>query len=263
MRQISSLTLVLTLAASAIGVTHLGGTTALKNTPKRIVVLEFGFMDALTKLGVKPVGIAADGDAADEVLPHLKKYSGPDVSTVGNRHAPSLEKIMALKPDLIIADENDHKQIDAQLSNIAPTLLFRSYHATCQDQIDQFSVISKIVGKEAAGKTALADYTRLFNKVEATSSPKAGKIVVGVPTPDGFYVHSDKSYIGSLPKMAGRNNPTPSRTARRSTCCLWKASAGIKSVATASRETHTPLYLGVGEYAAVHVLLTISIHPGA
>ncbi|SMB78351.1 ABC transporter substrate-binding protein [Deinococcus hopiensis] len=209
MRRIATLTLTLATSASAISVTHLAGTTELNTTPKRIIVLEFGFMDALAKLGVKPVGIAADGDAANEVLPHLKKYYGPNVPTVGNRHAPSLEKILALKPDLIIADENDHKSIYAQLNSIAPTLLFRSYRGTYQDQLDQFSIISKIVGKEAVGKTALADHSRLFSKVKATSSAKAGKIVVGVLTPNGFYVHSDRSYIGSLLDTAGRHNPTP------------------------------------------------------
>lgn len=202
-----TLALMFVTPTSAISVTHLAGTTELNSTPKRIVVLEFGFMDALAKLGVKPVGITADGDAANDVLPHLKKYYGSDVPTVGNRHAPSLEKILALKPDLIIADENDHKAIYAQLNRIAPTLLFRSYRGTYQDQLDQFSIISKIVGKEAAGATALADHGRLFGKVKATSSSKAGKIVVGVLTPTGFYVHSDKSYIGSLLEAAGRNNP--------------------------------------------------------
>ncbi|MFC4638750.1 ABC transporter substrate-binding protein [Deinococcus hohokamensis] len=205
------LLLALSLPATALTVPHLAGTTEIKTVPKRIVVLEFGFMDALAKLGVKPVGIAADGDSANEVLPHLRKYYGPSIPSVGNRHAPSLEKILALKPDLIIADENDHKAIYAQLSRIAPTLLFRSYRGTYKDQLDQFEVISKIVGKEALGKAVLTDHRSLFSKVRATSSPKAGKVVVGVLTPTGFYVHSDKSYVGSLLESLGRDNPTRMR----------------------------------------------------
>ncbi|UBV45448.1 ABC transporter substrate-binding protein (plasmid) [Deinococcus taeanensis] len=201
----------LSFFANALTVPHLAGTTEIKSVPKRIVVLEFGFMDALAKLGVKPVGIVADGDTATEVLPHLRKYYGPSIPSVGNRHAPSLEKILALKPDLIIADENEHKTLYPQLSRIAPTLLFRSYRGTYQDQLDQFDIISRIVGKEALGRSILADHKSLFSKAKATSSAKAGKIVIGVLTPNGFYVHSDKSYVGSLLEALGRDNPARMR----------------------------------------------------
>ena len=72
-------------SAQSVTVPHLMGQTTLARTPQRIVVLEFGFMDALAKLGVRPVGIAADGDKADVVLPHLKKYyPAGSVTLVGN-----------------------------------------------------------------------------------------------------------------------------------------------------------------------------------
>lgn len=159
--------------AGAITAPQLMGQTEIKRAPKRVVVLEFGFMDALAKLGVKPVGIAADGDKASTVLPHLQKYyQAGSVALVGNRHAPSLEKILALKPDLIIADENDHKQIYAQLNKIAPR-----------------------------------PHQQLLNRAKAISKPAAGRVMVGVPVPTGFFIHSDKSYIGSLLEVLGRNNP--------------------------------------------------------
>lgn len=199
-------------AAEAVKVPHLMGQTEIKHVPKRIVVLEFGFMDALAKLGVKPVGIAADGDKADIVLPHLQKYYPTgSVTLVGNRHSPSLEKILALQPDLIIADENDHKQLYTQLNKIAPTLLFRSYRGSYADQLEQFGLISKIVGKEALGKRVLAQHQQLLRRAKATSHPAAGRVVVGVLAPTGFFVHSDKSYIGSLLEVLGRNNPAANK----------------------------------------------------
>lgn len=199
-------------SAQSVTVPHLMGQTTLAHAPKRIVVLEFGFMDALAKLGVRPVGIAADGDKADVVLPHLKRYyPAGSVTLVGNRHAPSLEKILALKPDLIIADENDHKTLYPQLQKIAPTLLFRSYRGSYQDQIEQFSLISRLVRKEALGRTFLARHTALLNRARATSRPAAGRVVVGVLAPTGFFVHSDQSYVGSLLEVLGRTNPTLNR----------------------------------------------------
>ena len=109
-------------AAFPVTVKDLRGEQVFQQAPQRIVALEFGPMDALARLGVRPIGIAADGDKANEILPHLRPYYPPgSTELVGNRHSPSLEAIAALKPDLIVADEQDHEQIYSQLSRIAPT----------------------------------------------------------------------------------------------------------------------------------------------
>jgi iron complex transport system substrate-binding protein len=199
-------------AGHALTVPHLMGQTELAKVPRRIVVLEFGFMDALARLGVKPVGIVADGDKADQVLPHLRRFYPPgSVTVVGNRHAPSLEKILALKPDLIIADEEDHKHLYAQLSRIAPTLLFRSYRGSYADQLEQFSLISRVVGREGLGRTVLTEHRVLLDRARASSRPAAGRTAVGVLAPTGFFVHSDRSYVGSLLGALGRDNPVGNR----------------------------------------------------
>lgn len=204
---VPALALALGTRAGALTVRHLGGTTEIVGTPKRIVVLEFGFMDALARLGVKPVGVAADGDKADEILPYLRPYYPAGTVTVGSRAQPSLEKILALKPDLIIADEQNQSGIYEQLNKIAPTLLFRSYRGTYRDQLEQFQIISRIVGREAAGRTALRAHQNLLDRVKATVRPEAGRVVVGVLAPTGFFVHSDKSFLGSLMEALGRDNP--------------------------------------------------------
>ncbi|MFC4426503.1 ABC transporter substrate-binding protein [Deinococcus navajonensis] len=217
-----SLLLALSVPGSALTVPHLAGTTGLRTVPKRIVVLEFGFMDALARLGVKPVGIAADGGSANEVLPHLCRDYRPETPSVGNRHAPSLERILALRPDRIITDENDHKALYPQLNRRAPTMLFCSYRGTDTGQLNQFEAISRIVGQEALGKAVLADHLRLFSKVRATSSPKAGQVVVGVLTPTGFYVLSDRSCLGSLLESLGRDIWSGYARTRPGICCPWR-----------------------------------------
>ena len=40
------------------------GTFELESIPKRVVVLEFSFVDALAAVGVSPVGVADDNNAA-------------------------------------------------------------------------------------------------------------------------------------------------------------------------------------------------------
>ncbi len=44
-----------------VTIKHDGGTTKIAKDPKRVVALEFSFVDALAALDVKPVGVADDG----------------------------------------------------------------------------------------------------------------------------------------------------------------------------------------------------------
>lgn len=95
-------------------------TVKLADAPKRVVVLEFSFLDSLAAVGVTPVGAADDGDA-QRVLPKVRDVIGKWTS-VGLRSQPSIEQIAALKPDLIVADLNRHEALSEDLSHIAPTL---------------------------------------------------------------------------------------------------------------------------------------------
>lgn len=68
----------------------------LPGTPKRVVVLEFSFLDSLAAVDVTPVGAADDGDA-NRVLPRVRQAIGQWTS-VGLRSQPSIEDIARLKP---------------------------------------------------------------------------------------------------------------------------------------------------------------------
>lgn len=188
-------------SAQAVTITHLAGTTELKTTPKRIVALEYNYQDALLKLGIKPVGVADHGAGP---LPHLAKGL-KGVPSVGLLAEPNLEKIMALKPDLILADAERHKAIFEQLNRIAPTIMFNTYYGTYKDQLEQFSVVAKIVGKEPLAKTALVDNQRIFQKAKILTHPET--FVTGVMTPTDFWVHTDKSFVGSMLQDLGLKTP--------------------------------------------------------
>ncbi|RIL77683.1 iron citrate ABC transporter substrate-binding protein, partial [Staphylococcus equorum] len=84
-----------------VEVKHEAGTTTVKGEPKRVVALEYSFVDALVSLGVKPVGIADDGKKGNIIEPIKDKVG--NYKSVGSRKQPNLEVISELKPDLIIA----------------------------------------------------------------------------------------------------------------------------------------------------------------
>ena len=101
-------------------VKHELGTTKVPKNPKRIVVLELSFVDALHHLPSRPLGIADDNkkDMIEQLVNEKVNYT----YICGTRQQPNLEVISSLKPDLIIADvQQRHKAIYKDLQQIAPT----------------------------------------------------------------------------------------------------------------------------------------------
>lgn len=101
-------------------VKHAMDTTEIKGTPKRIVVLTNEGTEALLSLGIKPVG-AVQSWLGNPWYDHIKDEM-KDVEVVGTESEVNLEKIAALKPDLIIGNKIRQEKVYDKLSQIAPTV---------------------------------------------------------------------------------------------------------------------------------------------
>ncbi|WP_214765855.1 MULTISPECIES: Fe(3+) dicitrate ABC transporter substrate-binding protein [unclassified Exiguobacterium] len=184
-------------------VLHEAGATNVPDHPKRVVALEFSFVDALDELGIEPVGIAQENK--DDVSGLLgKKIS---FTEVGTRQQPNLEVISSLKPDLIIGDFNRHKGIYKQLQQIAPTIILKSRNATYQENIDSFQVIADAVGQP----DKMYDRLQLHEERLATAKQKVDpddhrKIMVGVFRSDSLTAHGETSFDGELLERMGIDN---------------------------------------------------------
>jgi iron complex transport system substrate-binding protein len=80
-----------------------------------------GMVDISLALGVKPVGAVESWDQKPWYNFLRDKMAG--VKNLGEETQPNLEAIIALKPDLIIANKSRHEKIYPQLNSIAPTLV--------------------------------------------------------------------------------------------------------------------------------------------
>lgn len=129
-----------------VSITHTLGTVEVPVSPQRVVVLDFSALENLDYLGVKPVGIPKSG-----VPSHLSKYKeDPSIEDVGTVVEVNLEKINALKPDVIIIGGRLADFYD-DLSTIAPVLYFTVTGTT--DFLGAF-------------QSNLYDLGRIFNKQE-------------------------------------------------------------------------------------------------
>jgi iron complex transport system substrate-binding protein len=147
-------------ASDAVAITDDTGTRiALDRPARRVVALEWDAVENVLALGVTPVGAGDKGQyrdwvAAGEPVPAATQ-------DVGTRSEPSLEKVAALKPDLIIAVRESAAKNRAKFEKIAPTAVFRGYVDPNTDgsewerMASQFSRTATLLGREDEGQKVL------------------------------------------------------------------------------------------------------------
>ena len=134
---------------------HAMGTTKVPETPNRVVVLTNEANDNVLALGVKPVGAVKSwwGNPYFEYI----QADLQGVPVVGEELQPSLEKIAALKPDLIIGSKVRHQNIYPQLSQIAPTVYSQTLGA---DWKENFYLYAKAVDRKTKAQQLIAEWDR-------------------------------------------------------------------------------------------------------
>ncbi|PKG25309.1 ABC transporter substrate-binding protein [Niallia nealsonii] len=132
---------------------HAMGTTEIKGTPKRVVILTNEGTEALLALGITPVG-AVQSWLGNPWYDHIKDDM-KDVEVVGTESEVNLEKIAALKPDLIIGNKIRQEKIYDKLSQIAPTVFAETLRG---DWKENFSLYAKAVNREEEGTKVLDQY---------------------------------------------------------------------------------------------------------
>lgn len=150
--------------------------------PRRIVSLDpFYNLGMAIELGLPLVG-APLLTAQDRNL--KKKAEEASVSDIGDARQPSLERIVALKPDLIIGDATLHGQSYANFAKIAPTVLIDA-----KDWKQHLSTLALITGKSDEAARMLADYETRISSIRSKTVSRT--ISVLRVTPSGFHVYLD------------------------------------------------------------------------
>lgn len=181
-------------ACSGKLLTHALGQTCVKGVPKRVVTLEWTYTEDLLALGVQPVG-AADIAGYKEWVRVPVALSG-NVQDVGTRQQPNLERIRALKPDLIITAKLRSTQNYAQLSAIAPTLVFDPYAGESQyaEMRQAFTTIAGVLGRTGTARQVLSN-------LDARLSRVAGELKAGGRRGESFVLAQAFTARGGTPTM--------------------------------------------------------------
>lgn len=216
---------LLLLPLCAVSASHqvtdaLGREVIIPDAPQRIVVMSEPAVGLpLMELGVQPVGSfgrADDGsyqlgtDFVDAVL----GKGHPKPVGIGSGREVSLEKLQALKPDLIIGVEFDVDKVK-QLSTVAPVYLQNFLSGTFHG----FSIeenLARLTGREAVFRARRAAYQQ---RVEAVRGllPKAaaGKTYLPVLINDRINVVGEATgFTQALEDLGFRRMPLPGGAAQ-------------------------------------------------
>jgi len=190
-------------AAFPVSIEHKYGKTEITKAPERVVVVGLIEQDALLALGVVPVATTKwFGENPGEIWPWAKEKFGdaklPEVLT--ETDGVQIEKIAALKPDLIVAMYSGlNKEDYGTLSKLAPVV------AQPADTVDYgaawdviTTTVGKAVGKSAEAEKVVADTNALLASV-ATKHPEfKGKTGLMATTYQGYYVYGPQDPRGRL-----------------------------------------------------------------
>jgi iron complex transport system substrate-binding protein len=193
-----------------VTIKHALGETVIRAVPQRIVTLGWSSTDAAIALGTVPVGFPSfrstgfDKDIPPWVEEGIARAGAPAPVTFDDTAGAPIEKIAALKPDLILAiysgiTEDEYKL----LSQIAPVVAYpqQPWLATWQQVI---TISGEAMGKPAEATALVADL-EAFIKAEAAKYPAlAGKSAVTLIDYNGAAaIHSADDARAKLLALAG------------------------------------------------------------
>ncbi|MFF0746372.1 ABC transporter substrate-binding protein [Streptomyces sp. NPDC004111] len=172
--------------------------------PQRIVTLTQEDLDAVLALGLKPVGIT-NGQGLNKPPAYLAdKVAGTEI--VGNLLQPVMDKVIAAKPDLILAGDMQDEQVLKQLREITPaTLVTMAPTDTWQlslmgvgNAVNKLSVAQKVVSDYKANATAAG---------EKLGKNKGAEVSIVRWNPDGPSWMEKKQFASGIALDMGLKRP--------------------------------------------------------
>lgn len=191
-----------TAAPATRAVEHLAGVTQVPVAPERVVALDDVVAMALVALGLVPAGAM---DIIEEFLGDVQEVLPPGLDTTGIEvvavnDEPSLERVAAVSPDLIIGTDNT-RELHDELSVIAPSVvLLRGFNG---DWRERFLRVAEVVNRTEEAAEVDAEYQRLLDGLP--EALRRTEVAFVRPGADGqFLIDSlPTGFAGSVAEDAG------------------------------------------------------------
>ncbi|MFJ5792047.1 ABC transporter substrate-binding protein [Lysinibacillus sp. NPDC097162] len=145
--------------------------------PQKVEKIVIGAMEAMedaVMLDVHPVGAISVGGKFPEMFASVTSKA----ESIGEKRQPNLEKILQLKPDVILGSTKFPKEVEEKLQKIAPTILVSHVSTNWEDNL---KLMAELTGKQAEAEKIISQYKIDTQEVKASLKEKLqGKKVAAV-----------------------------------------------------------------------------------
>jgi len=197
------------------------GETCIPINPKRVITLWTNILANSLALGIKPI---ATSYFTGEPFPQYLQKQVDGIEFVGNTTEPSLEKILLLKPDLILTYSFAEKTNNSykKLSSIAPTVVLDFPEAAQRDWRKLLKNLAIALDKTKEADTLIDEYKRRIETLRQklgidAASPKENhrhqlQISVATISSDyGIWAYGEKHAVGMILNDIGLQRPPAQR----------------------------------------------------
>lgn len=201
---LSTLALLSTAAATAYPLTvtdNLGRRVTLRSEPRRIVAMLPSHTETLVAIGAGSKLVATD------IFSNHPKAVTDRLPKVGSGYQPDLEAIVALKPDLVLADESTGSRLTEKLAAAGLTV-YGGTAQTYNEVFEKIAVLGKLTNHETGALNLITRMRTELNTLQASVAnlPKVSTYYEIDPTP---YSVGPNSFIGALLSRAGGQTIVP------------------------------------------------------
>jgi iron complex transport system substrate-binding protein len=142
-------------------VRHALGEACVPNQPQRVITLSVPSLANALALGITPIASVV---YFDEPPPYLAEHLG-QIEIIGKHDQPSLERILALDPDLIIGLRYGTEPTYNQLRRVAPTVAdnWEGYPSWRE----HFEFVARVLGREELAQQAWDRYYARVQSLQA------------------------------------------------------------------------------------------------
>jgi iron complex transport system substrate-binding protein len=182
-------------------VKHGMGETSVPADPSRIITLDDYALECVLALQAKPIG-----SVIFETTPSYFQGKIQGIENLGSEGEPSLEKILALKPDLILGTML-HEQTYRQLSQIAPTVL--TPYKDSKDWKAALMNFAEALGKTDVAEQILQDYNDRLETFKSQMGDRLENTEVSVVRVYSTHIslYLNDVFIGTILEDAGLPRP--------------------------------------------------------
>ena len=177
-----------------ITVTHDLGTVDVPVNPERVVVFDYGILDALDTLGVEILGTAK----SSTIPSFLNKFEDEKYLDLGTLKEPNMEKVFEAKPELIIISGRMESYYE-ELNKIAPTIYMALDNTDYMASFEKnMTTLGQIFNKEKEVKKNLEIVEKSISEINKIATEKNVNALITLANDGAFSVYGEGSRFGII-----------------------------------------------------------------